>query len=337
MTPLQCPNCTATIFPDDQFCEECGTPLVQLTPLYIEPAPSIGCYKCGAPLEAIDNEGYCSHCGFQTEQPKSDRLQITINSQFAGASDRGIKHHKNEDYLALNQINNTQILVVCDGVSSSSTPELAAQIAAKTTCEVLAQENPPEAAIHTAFAAALTAVSNIDYTENQDTEPPSTTIIAAVVAQNTATIGWLGDSRAYWISPNGSRLLTKDDSWVNEVVAAGEMTQTQAQQSPHAHSITRWLGADTRDDAKPSVIKFTIPNSGYLLLCSDGLWNYAPEAEALANLILPQPKQDVISISNHLVNYAISRGGRDNITVAILEIGSRGGLQTIVSKNEKSL
>lgn len=322
MSPLQCPNCTATIFPDDLFCEECGTPLVLLTPINSNLAPTIGCYKCGAPLEAIDSEGYCSQCGFQTQQAKSERLEITINSHLAGASDRGIKYHKNEDYLALKQVNNTHILVVCDGVSSSFQPELAAQIAAKTTCETLTTESNPQAAINIAFAAALAEVSKLPY-PTKDSEPPSTTIVAGFVVENTAIIAWLGDSRAYWISENGSRLLTKDDSWLNETVAAGEMTESEAQKSPHAHAITRWLGADVKDDAEPSVIKFTIPGSGYLVLCSDGLWNYTPEVDQLAKLILQKPNADAITLSHHLLDYALQCGGRDNITVAILGMGNR--------------
>jgi PPM family protein phosphatase len=321
MTKLECPNCNTTVLAEDRFCEECGTPLAYSS---TESTPAEGCAKCGAPQQAIDVEGYCTQCGFRAETPESKRLEIVINPNFAGASDRGIKHHKNEDYLALARVNNnTKILVVCDGVSSSSQPELASQAAAESTCLALAAameiEDNPEAAIDTAFITALTSVSNLAYTVNHHTEPPSTTIIAAVVTENTATIAWLGDSRAYWISPRGSRMLTKDDSWLNEVVAAGEMTEAEAKKSPHAHAITRWLGADVTDSAKPSIVKFTIPGSGYLLLCTDGLWNYAPEAEQLAKLILEKSDTDTISLSYRLVEYAISKGGHDNITVAILK------------------
>ncbi|GAX44960.1 hypothetical protein NIES4075_59790 [Tolypothrix sp. NIES-4075] len=309
---MECPNCRTAVLVNDQFCEECGTSLT-----------AVGCEKCGAQPEAIDNEGFCSVCGFRKEV--LERLEITIDSRLAGVSDRGLRHHRNEDYLALQTVNNnTHILIVCDGVSSSSNPHIAAQTATESASTALIaaikQKENPESAIKSAVAAALSSLCNIPCTKSINDEPPSTTIVAAVVQQNTATIGWLGDSRAYWISDNNSRQLTKDDSWLSEVVAAGEMTQVQAKQSPQANAITRWLGADAIDDAIPSIINFTIPSSGYLLLCSDGLWNYAPQPQQLANLIQQTSHTNAITICRSLIEFARHSGGHDNITVALLSL-----------------
>ncbi|WZF19630.1 PP2C family serine/threonine-protein phosphatase [Nostoc sp. UHCC 0302] len=322
---MQCSKCGASVLPNDRFCEECGTLLI-----------AGSCEKCGAGIEEIDEQGFCSNCGFRREPRERDWLEITIGSHLAGVSDRGLRHHHNEDFFALKQVNNAQtnILVVCDGVSSSDQSDLAAQTAAESACLTLATawENP-ELAMKLAFNTALKSVSNIFYANNQNTDPPSTTIVAALVHHDTATIGWLGDSRAYWISPSGSRQLTKDDSWLTEVVAAGEMTEIEAKRSPNAHGITRWLGADA-DNADPSIVNFTIPGSGYLLLCTDGLWNYAPEALQLTNIIQQTSNTDVfalqpfghptagvgaaIAISRSLVEFARNSGGHDNITVAVL-------------------
>ena len=309
---MECPNCGTVVLLNDKFCEECGTSLT-----------AVGCEKCGAEPEAIDEEGFCSVCGFRKEV--QERLEIMVDSRLAGVSDRGLRHHRNEDYLALQTVNNnTHILIVCDGVSSSSNPHLAAQTATKSASTALItaikQKENPESAIKSAVAAALLSLCNIPYTKSIRSEPPSTTIVAAVVQQNTATIGWLGDSRAYWISGNNSRQLTKDDSWLSEIVAAGEMTQAQAKQSPQANAITRWLGADVIDDAIPSIINFTIPSSGYLLLCSDGLWNYAEQPQQLANLIQQTSHTHAITISQSLVEFARHSGGHDNITVALLSL-----------------
>ncbi|MBW4447579.1 MAG: protein phosphatase 2C domain-containing protein [Spirirestis rafaelensis WJT71-NPBG6] len=309
---MECPNCGTAVLVNDQFCEECGTSLT-----------AVGCEKCGAEPEAIDEEGFCSVCGFRKEV--QDRLEIIIDSHLAGVSDRGLKHHRNEDYLALQTVNNnTHILIVCDGVSSSSNPHLAVQTATESGSTALItaikEKENPESAIKSAVAAALLSLCNIPYTKSINSEPPSTTLVAAVVQQNTATIGWLGDSRAYWISGNNSRQLTKDDSWLSEVVAAGEMTEAEARKSPQANAITRWLGADVIDDATPSIINFTIPSSGYLLLCSDGLWNYAPQPQQLANLIQQASNTDAITISHSLVEFARHSGGHDNITVAVLSL-----------------
>ncbi|MDZ8051216.1 MAG: PP2C family serine/threonine-protein phosphatase [Aulosira sp. ZfuVER01] len=319
---MQCLSCGASILAGDRFCEECGTPLTASKP----PTATQGCEKCGAGIEAIDIEGYCTNCGFRRELKERDYLEVIINSQLAGASDRGFRHHRNEDFFALQQINNSQvnILVVCDGVSSAEQPDLAARTAAETASLELATvwqtKEKPELAIQSAFVAALNSVCKIPYVSSVNSDPPSTTIVAAIVHNHTATIGWLGDSRAYWISANATQQLTQDDSWLYEVVAAGEMTEAEARQSPKAHAITRWLGADAVADAIPSIVNFTIPGSGYLLLCTDGLWNYTPEPWQLAKLIQQSSSKDAISVSRNLVEFARQSGGHDNITVAILAL-----------------
>jgi PPM family protein phosphatase len=142
--------------------------------------------------------------------------------------------------------------------------------------------------------------------------------VSAIVQGNKATIAWVGDSRAYWIDETPT-LLTQDHSWMNEVVAAGEMSLAEANRSPQAHAITRWLGADASPtDSEASIVEFNIPGTGYLLLCSDGLWNYAPDAIQLKQLMPLQG--NVLAIAQSLVEQARSRGGHDNITVALLHI-----------------
>lgn len=319
---MQCPNCGAAVLVGDKFCEECGTPLTASKP----PTVTQGCEKCGAGIEAIDAEGYCTNCGFRQVAPERDRLEVVIDLNLAGVSDRGLRHHRNEDYLALQQVNNSQvnILVVCDGVSNSEDPDIAARTAAESACTTLAtvcqQGEKPESAIKSAFASAVASVCKIPYKKSINSDTPSTTMVAAVVQNHIATIGWLGDSRAYWISANACQQLTQDDSWLTDVVAAGKMTEAEAKQSPDAHAITRWLGADVVEDAIPSIVNFTIPGSGYLLLCTDGLWNYAPQPGQLANLVQQSSGTDAISISRSLVEFARQSGGHDNITVTVLAL-----------------
>ncbi|HVW85078.1 MAG TPA: hypothetical protein VHB50_10380, partial [Bryobacteraceae bacterium] len=129
-------------------------------------------------------------------------------------------------------------------------------------------------------------------------------------------IAWLGDSRAYWIGPDDAKQLTHDHSWVHEVVAAGELTAEEANDSKNAHAITRWLGADAPEDASPSIAEFEAPGPGFLLLCTDGLWNYAPGTEALADLARSSGS-DAIAIARTLVSFANRSGGHDNITAAV--------------------
>ncbi len=295
----------------DCFCEECGTGL----------KAAVGCEKCGATLAQIDAEGFCTSCGLRREV--SDRWEVIQSAQLVGISDRGLKHHRNEDCFALEMVQQTAILVVCDGVSSSHDSNLAAQVAATTVCQQLVlalAHQPPHLALTRAIALAQGAVSQLAAPPPADRDPPSTTLVAAVVQDQTATIAWLGDSRAYWIAPTHSQQLTHDNSWVNQAVESGEMSEAEALRAPNAHAITRWLGADAGADFQPTIVTFTLPSSGYLLLCSDGLWNYASTAQKMTELIQPELSRDTVTIAKTLVNYAIQRGGRDNITVALLSI-----------------
>ena len=313
MPTTQCPQCEAPVLPADQFCEECGTALA-------EKNASSGCEKCGASPDTIDPDGFCNQCGFRQEVREGDRVEVILNPNLAGVSDRGLRHHQNEDFLALQTVGTAEILIVCDGVSSSHYPELAAQAASKSACLTLASAlqtgASPESALRSAIDAARLEVSRLSEGPS-DTEPPSTTVVAAVVQDGISTIAWLGDSRAYWISDTGSQQLTHDHSWVNDAIASGKMTAAEANHSPQAHAITRWLGADAQDDAAPPIVRFSLPGSGYLLLCSDGLWNYAPEAQQIQELVQKSLGTDAVTISRSLVAFARSQGGHDNITAAL--------------------
>ena len=100
------------------------------------------------------------------------------------------------------------------------------------------------------------------------------------------------------------------------MVAAGLLPEDEALSSPHAHVVTRWVGADP-GEATPHVVTFEPPGPGVLMLCSDGLWNYQPDAGKLAGLALPTALTNPLAAAQALVTFAIEAGGRDNITVIL--------------------
>ena len=162
---------------------------------------------------------------------------------------------------------------------------------------------------------------------------PAATFVSAVLTGDAATLCWLGDSRAYWLGADGSgaQRLTRDDSLAEELVAAGLLDASEALASPQAHVVTRWVGADLAGEAA-HVIRFEPPGSGVLLLCSDGLWNYAPDAADLAARALPRALTDPLGAAASLVAFALSAGGHDNVTVVLVPfpplrqaVGGSGG------------
>jgi serine/threonine protein phosphatase PrpC len=325
---MHCAACAADVPDDDLFCENCGQRLGASPPL-AQP-PECACSEGGASVE-LDEEGFCLRCGRRVRRPApdhaEDHVEQSLSPTFAAVSDRGIRHERNEDRFSLYRDEGAYAIAVCDGVSATRNAELASSSVAEAVQAALAEaigsgnlkdrEQLMRQAI-AAGAACLTANAGTDGNQNS----PSTTVVAALVADGVATIGWVGDSRAYWIDASRALPLTRDHSWLEEALAEGRMTAEEARASPNAHAITRWIGSDAGESAEPDCVRYTIPGAGLLLLCSDGLWNYAPTPEALAKLVLESSvgEKDGLALAKRLVQFANRQGGQDNITVAVLQL-----------------
>jgi serine/threonine protein phosphatase PrpC len=257
-----------------------------------------------------------------TDGVPRDHQELELGG-LAGVTDRGLRHQRNEDAMALATAATAggpvMIMVVCDGVSTADRPDEASLAAARAAAEELlaavqAGTSRPEASVRAAAAAreAVAALAG-------GGESPAATFVSAVVAGGTITVCWLGDSRAYWLDAGdegSARLLTRDDSLAEEMVALGLMPEAEALTSPQAHVVTRWIGPDA-DALVPHVTEFSPPGPGVLMLCSDGLWNYAPDAGTLAGLAMPGALADPRAAAAGLVEFALDAGGMDNITVAL--------------------
>jgi hypothetical protein len=173
-------------------------------------------------------------------------------------------------------------------------------------------DDPAEASLAAVRQAHLALTSL-----GSSAQAPSATYISATISGDAVTVCWLGDSRAYWLATDSeARRLTADDSLAEELVARGDLTEADAMASPQAHVITRWLGADVTDP-QAHVVRFEPPGPGVVLICSDGLWNYRPDAEGLAKLALPAAFTDPLGAAGTLLAFALEAGGMDNITVVL--------------------
>jgi serine/threonine protein phosphatase PrpC len=247
----------------------------------------------------------------------------------AGVTDRGRHHPRNEDAFHLEMVGPPEehnlVAVVCDGVSSSVRAEEAAEAAAQAAATVLAAVvgGPGSLADGTVHAAdaATKAVAALPWTRRGQLASPSCTLVSAACRDGEVAVGSVGDSRAYWIDVNEGqvRQLTVDDSWAEAQIEAGRMTEAEADADPRSHAITRWIGADAPEvDAR--VATLTPAGGGRLLLCSDGLWNYAPTAQAMADLLANHSEAATpLGLAQALTTFALGAGGHDNITVVVAD------------------
>jgi serine/threonine protein phosphatase PrpC len=323
-----CPSCGEPVGAGDGFCEACGT---ELTPPVVSagsPGYSPECPVCSVdpsvPSASISPEGYCESCGRKVPSGR-DHIELDVGL-LAGVTDRGLRHQRNEDAMALasaqTQDGPVAIAVVCDGVSSAPRPDEASLAAAQAAVRVLLASvrvgDDPAAASLAAARSASKALADLAGPDGA----PSATYVSALVSRDAVTVCWVGDSRVYWLpaetapSPDARRLTT-DDSLAEEMVASGLASEASAMASAQAHVITRWLGADL-PEPRPHVERFEPPGPGVVLVCSDGLWNYQPEAADLAELALPAAVTDPLGAAGALVKFALDAGGMDNITVVLV-------------------
>ncbi|MEV7188125.1 PP2C family serine/threonine-protein phosphatase [Kitasatospora sp. NPDC093102] len=337
----ECPSCSEPMDPEDAYCGSCGTGRdgraapgampASWAAAHGEAVPSPRgpvCVHCGQPQVAAD--GYCEGCGGAQPRPR-DHMEKALGG-VAGVSDRGVRHHRNEDSFTVAATSlpggePVVVAVVCDGVSSSDRPDEASETAVDAASEslltALEAGRDPNQAMRQAIADAAKAVADLAGPTRPDLNAPACTYVSAIAAGGRVTIGWVGDTRAYWIPDDRAAAepfrLTQDDSWAARMVEAGLMGEAEAYADPRAHAITGWLGADA-EEVLPHTLDFTPHVPGVVLICTDGLWNYAEAATDLAYYVRPDARTEPLATAQTLVKFAVAAGGHDNITVAVLPI-----------------
>jgi protein phosphatase len=236
----------------------------------------------------------------------------------ASVSDRGLseKRPENEDsFLVLEE---RGLFAVADGVGGAQAGDVASQMAVEILGEAFINQSAnldAEDVMRAAIDRANSAIYQMS-TDLPQLSSMATTLVALHLDGNIATIGHVGDSRAYRLDHAGNlRRETHDHSVVEEEVRAGRMTPEQAQNHPSKNIISRALGAeaDVEIDLKTIMVE---PGTSFLL-CSDGITRHIDDNE-IGGFLAAQ--SDPAEICERMKELCYERGAEDNLTAVIVRV-----------------
>lgn len=238
----------------------------------------------------------------------------------AGKTDKGKIREINEDTYCINKISDfLAYAIVCDGMGGSAGGEIASEKAVKIISEKFNNglvEGIKNNTIHYMLESSILTANKVVFDcakNNSILKGMGTTVVMAVINNNTLHIAHAGDSRAYLFRQGELHRLTVDHTVVQSLVDHGELTEDQAKNHPDKNIITRALGVS--EDILFDQSEVYLQSKDILLLCTDGLSNYV-DANQIKEILL----EGVETAPSKLINLANKAGGKDNITAVTMLI-----------------
>ena len=245
--------------------------------------------------------------------------------EWFGLTDRGRVRPTNQDIYQIEarEENQTALLVVCDGMGGANAGNVASRFAAKAFAETVQSALDRELDAgkrQTLLTHALVQANDTVFSlagRQPEFRGMGTTLVAALVQGEQATILNVGDSRAYLFDGTRLHQLTEDHSYVEEMRRQGRITEADARTHPQKNLITRAVGVEPTVEG--DLFEARLGENEVLLLCSDGLTGMA-EDEKIADTL--KNAKTLALAGDALLNLAREGGGRDNITVALFTRGA---------------
>jgi len=257
----------------------------------------------------------------------------------AGLSDVGRKRTSNEDSFAIDSRNN--LYIVADGMGGHAAGEVASRLAVESIERHISGSDPRKEPTFPASMRSLTReeealpiparrvltsirLANQEIVrsvrKDRSMRGMGTTVVIALIQDDRAYIGSVGDSRVYLMRGAAMRQLTSDHTFVNEQVMAGAISAEEARRHPARNILTRAVGS--QEEVEADLIEQDLQNGDILLLCSDGLTSMAEDTE-IHDALKTAPSSLDTGCKN-LVDLANSHGGDDNVTVVLVRAGPPG-------------
>jgi protein phosphatase len=214
------------------------------------------------------------------------------------------------------------LYIVADGMGGHQYGEVASSAAARTLAGSLLKHflpylvDPSSGMDESLQELMRSAINDAQKAVTQAAPGSGTTLTAALILGQQMTIGHVGDSRAYAIHQyGGGEILTRDHSLVKRLEELGQISPEEAAVHPQRNVLYRALGQG--EVLEPDIFTAPFPQSGYLLLCSDGLWSVLSDSTIFT---LVNAEKDLQRTCQSLVDAANEAGGPDNISVIVVQL-----------------
>jgi PPM family protein phosphatase len=223
--------------------------------------------------------------------------------------------------VSLVERDDAALLVVADGVGGSSAGELASLMAVQALHELLQSSHKelvrPESVRHLLREAVKLANDRLNtYARDHELERGmATTATTVLLIGGTAHIAQVGDSRVYLVREGMGQQVTKDQSLVQKLVDAGELTAEEAERSDRRNIILQAVGGG--NEVEPAIGTMSIEDGDTLVLCSDGLSGLLSTAE-IAQVVIESASAR--AACHAMVGQALERGAPDNVTVLVARV-----------------
>lgn len=239
----------------------------------------------------------------------------SVRLSWGAATDRGLRRAANEDsYLA-----QQPVFLVADGMGGHVGGAAASSAALAAFDALLGADHALVADVEAAVVDAARAVRSLP----TGTTAPGTTLSGAVICTQQGEDYWLilniGDSRTYRWSGGTLTQISIDHSAVQELVDSGELHPEDAASHPHGNVVTRAVGAGSQ--GTPDYWLLPIQDGDRIVVCSDGLTKELRETEIVDVLAAEASPQ---AAATRLVHSALLGGGRDNVTVVVVDAHGDG-------------
>jgi serine/threonine protein phosphatase PrpC len=254
---------------------------------------------------------------------KSDSAILEVGA----LSETGYVREENQDRMSGIPVSLGALYIVADGMGGHKGGAVAADLAVQELGRHMQQApagEPVEQTIRSAFVKANKTVYEKAHSNDPATEGMGTTAVLLLISGQNATLAHVGDSRAYLYRNDKLTRLTTDHTVVQKMVEAGMLKPEEAADHPDSSVLERAIGS--KPDVEVDIRKELLNQGDVILLCSDGLCGYVSDTQIESVL---RRHKTVKETTADLVQLALEKGGKDNVTVQLIQYGARQEPQAV--------